>query len=78
MEDYLNRNGLYPFSTYFFLRTQPRYLSGDDFESNANEAMGTESSSTTEESYAVSVAAPNKGGKSAKCATVLSRKVKAV
>ena len=42
MEDYLKRNGLYPSSTYFFLRTQPRYLSGDEFESNTSEATGKE------------------------------------
>ena len=41
-----------------FLRTKPRYLSGDEFEGNANEAKGTESSSTAEESYVASVPAP--------------------
>lgn len=42
----------------FFLRTQPRYLSGDEFEGNVNEATGTRSSSTAEESCVVSVPAP--------------------
>lgn len=32
MEDYLKSNGLYPSSTYFYLRTQPRHLSNDEFE----------------------------------------------
>ena len=30
--DYLKSNGLYPSSTYFYLRTQPRHLSNDEFE----------------------------------------------
>ena len=60
VEDYLMINGLYPSSTYFFLRTQPRYLLGDEFEGNANEATGTETSSTTEKSCEVSVLAPAK------------------
>ena len=60
MADYLKRNGLYPSSTYFFLRIQPRYLSCDEFEGNTNEATGTESSFTAEESCVVSVPAPAK------------------
>ena len=32
MEDYLKSNGLYPSSTYFYLRTQPRHLSNEEFE----------------------------------------------
>ena len=32
VEDYLKSNGLYPSSTYFYLRTQPRHLSNDEFE----------------------------------------------
>ena len=54
------RNGLYPSFINIFLRTQPRYLSGNEFEGNANEAKGTESSSTTEESCVESVPAPAK------------------
>ncbi|PFX27866.1 hypothetical protein AWC38_SpisGene7419 [Stylophora pistillata] len=32
VEDYLKSNELYPSSTYFYLRTQPRHLMGDEFE----------------------------------------------
>jgi len=31
-EDYLKSNGLYPSSTYFYLHTQPRRLTCDEFE----------------------------------------------
>ena len=36
VDDYLHvkKNGLYPSSTYFFLRTQPGHLSGNEFESS--------------------------------------------
>jgi len=34
VDDYLKKNGLHPSSTYFFLRTQPRHLSGNEFESD--------------------------------------------
>ena len=47
VDDYLKKNGLYPSSTYFFLRTQPRHLSGDEFESS--EPTGAESLATSEE-----------------------------
>lgn len=60
VEYYLKRNSLYPSSTNFFLRTQLQYLPGDEFEGNANEATGTESSSTAEESCVVSAPAPTK------------------
>ena len=51
VDDYLKKNGLYPSSTYFFLRTQPRHLSGDEFESS--ELTGAESSPTFEERSSV-------------------------
>ena len=51
VDDYLKKNGLYPSSTYFFLRTQPRHLSGDEFESS--EATGAQSLSTSEERSSV-------------------------
>ena len=51
VDDYLKKNGLYPSATYFFLRTQPRHLSGDEFESS--EPTGAESLPTSEERYSV-------------------------
>ena len=51
VDDYLKKNGLYPSSTCFFLRTQPRHLSGDEFESS--EPTGTESLPTSEERSSV-------------------------
>ena len=51
VDDYLKKNGLYPSSTYFFLRTQPGHLSGDEFESS--EATGAQSLSTSEERSSV-------------------------
>ncbi|XP_022806613.1 uncharacterized protein LOC111343696 [Stylophora pistillata] len=48
VEDYLKSNGLYPSSTYFYLRTQPRHLMGDEFEdSNYVEATNTDNTSPT-------------------------------
>ena len=51
VDDYLKKNGLYPSSTYFFLRTQPRHLSGDEFESI--EPTVAESLPTSEERSSV-------------------------
>ena len=51
VDDYLKKNGLYPSSTYLFLRTQPRHLSGDEFQSS--EAIGAESLSASEETSSV-------------------------
>ena len=51
VDDYLKKNGLYPSSTYFFLRTQPRHLLADEFESS--ESIGVESLSTAEETSSV-------------------------
>ncbi|XP_067026126.1 uncharacterized protein [Acropora muricata] len=51
VDDYLKKNGLYPSSTYFFLRTQPRHLLADEFESS--EAIGAESLSASEEAPSV-------------------------
>ena len=48
VEDYLKLNGLYPSSTYFYLRTQPRHLSNDEFEdSQGIPPMKLESAPTT-------------------------------
>ena len=59
VEDYLKSNGLYPSSTYFYLRTQPRHLMGDEFEdSNYAEATNTDNTSSTQvSSVTVSVTA---------------------
>ena len=51
VDDYLKKNGLYLSSTYFFLCTQARHLSGDKFESN--EATGAEKLATSEERSSV-------------------------
>ena len=51
MDDNLEKNGLYPSSTYFFLRTQPRHLLGDEFESS--EAIRSESLSASEETSSI-------------------------
>ena len=51
VDDYLKRNGLYPSSTYIFLRTQLRHLLGDEFESS--EPTGAESLPTSEERSSV-------------------------
>lgn len=58
VEDYLKRNGLYPSSTYFFLGTQPRYLSGDEFGGDANEATETQSMCTAERSSVMALSVP--------------------
>ena len=55
VDDYLKKNGLYPSSTYFFLRTQPRHLSGDEFESS--DPTGAESLPTSEEWSSVAFSA---------------------
>ena len=59
MEDYLKSNGLYPSSTYFYLRTQPRHLMGDEFEDSDHfEATNTENTLLTQgSSVTVSVKA---------------------
>lgn len=77
MEDYLKRNGLYPSSTYFFLRTQPQYLSGDEFESNTSEATGKERALLPRKKvlyYLFQHLPKPLTGKCAKCITVLSKK----
>ena len=51
VDDYLKKNGLYPSSTYFSFRIQPRHLSGDEFESS--EPTGAESLPTSEERSSV-------------------------
>lgn len=53
VDDYLKRNGLYPSSTYIYLRTQPRCLLGDEFESN--EPTRAESLPTSEEGSSVAI-----------------------
>ena len=55
VDDYLKKNGLYPSSTYFFLRTQPRHLSGTEFE--GSEPTGAESLPTSEEWSSVAFSA---------------------
>ena len=47
VDDYLKKKGLYPSSTYFFLYTQPRHLSGDEFE--GSEPKRAESFPTSDE-----------------------------
>ena len=59
VEDYLKSNGLYPSTTYFYLRTQPRHLMGGEFEdSNYVEATNTDNTPPTQvSSVTVSVVA---------------------
>ena len=51
VDDYLKKNGVYPSSTYFFLRTQLWHLLGGEFESS--EAIGAESLTASEETSSV-------------------------
>ena len=55
IDDYLKKNGLYPSSTYFFLCTQPRHLSEDEFESS--ETTRAESLPTSEERSSIAFSA---------------------